>query len=163
MKAGGGVVRGQGKEGAVDGDDGPVPFQLGQQYRRQGAGVRARAVSAGVGRARVSRALRVGGMDLLERYETRMAQEDPFSEDYSDMSLFAYGDGAFLKFDAEGRIMVSDFIRTHTGITDRVAFVGRNHFFQLWEPSRFEAYRAEARARLTARRTGRGMSEGAPE
>ncbi len=108
-------------------------------------------------------AIDVGGMDLLERYETRMAQEDPFSEDYSDMSLFAYGDGAFLKFDAEGRIMVSDFIRAHTGITDRVAFVGRNHFFQLWEPSRFEAYRAEARARLTARRTTRGMSEGAPE
>ncbi|ALN74102.1 MULTISPECIES: division/cell wall cluster transcriptional repressor MraZ [unclassified Aureimonas] len=108
-------------------------------------------------------AIDVGGMDLLERYETRMAQEDPFSEDYSDMSLFAYGDGAFLKFDAEGRIMVTDFIRSHTGITDRVAFVGRNHFFQLWEPSRFEAYRAEARARLTARRTTRGMSEGAPE
>jgi MraZ protein len=108
-------------------------------------------------------AIDVGGMDLLERYETRMAQEDPFSEDYSDMSLFAYGDGAFLKFDAEGRIMVTDFIRSHTGITDRVAFVGRNHFFQLWEPSRFEAYRAEARARLTARRTSRGMSEGAPE
>ncbi|KTQ94098.1 cell division protein MraZ [Aureimonas ureilytica] len=108
-------------------------------------------------------AIDVGGMDLLERYEARMADADPFSEDYSDMSLFAYGDGAFLKFDAEGRIMVSDFIRSHTGITDRVTFVGRNHFFQLWEPSRFEAYRAEARARLTARRSSRGMSEGAPE
>ncbi len=90
-------------------------------------------------------AIDVGGMDLLERYEARMAVEDPFGEDYADMSLFAYGDGAFLKFDGEGRIMVSDFIRSHTGITDRVAFVGRNHFFQLWEPSQFEAYRAEAR------------------
>ena len=108
-------------------------------------------------------AIDVGGMDLLERYETRMAEEDPFSEEYADMSLFAYGDGAFLKFDSEGRIMVTDFIRAHTGITDRVAFVGRSHFFQLWEPSRFEAHRAEARARLTARRQGRGVSESTPE
>lgn len=108
-------------------------------------------------------AIDVGGVDLLERYEARMAAEDPFGEDYADMSLFAYGDGAFLKFDGEGRIMVTDFIRSHTGITDRVAFVGRNHFFQLWEPSQFEAYRAEARARLTARRQGRGAFESTPE
>ncbi|WP_279477546.1 division/cell wall cluster transcriptional repressor MraZ [Aureimonas sp. SK2] len=108
-------------------------------------------------------AIDVGGVDLLERYEARMAAEDPFSEDYADMSLFAYGDGAFLKFDGEGRIMVSDFIRSHTGITDRVVFVGRNHFFQLWEPSQFEAYRSEARARLTARRQSRGAFESTPE
>ncbi|WP_152045944.1 division/cell wall cluster transcriptional repressor MraZ [Aureimonas psammosilenae] len=97
-------------------------------------------------------AIDVGGADLLERYETRMAAEDPFGETYSDMSLFAYGDGAFLKVDPEGRITVNDFIRAHTGITDRVAFVGRNLFFQLWEPSRFEEHRAKARARLVAMR-----------
>lgn len=95
-------------------------------------------------------AIDVGGMDLLTRYEERMATEDPFSEAYADMSLFTYGDGAFLKFDAEGRISVTDFIRSHTGITDRVVFVGRNHFFQLWEPSAFEAHRAAARERLAS-------------
>ncbi|KQT53074.1 MULTISPECIES: division/cell wall cluster transcriptional repressor MraZ [unclassified Aureimonas] len=97
-------------------------------------------------------AIDVGGMDLLTRYEERMASEDPFSEAYADMSLFTYGDGAFLKFDAEGRISVTDFIRSHTGITDRVVFVGRNHFFQLWEPSQFEAHRAAARERLASAR-----------
>ncbi|GGD92404.1 transcriptional regulator MraZ [Aureimonas endophytica] len=97
-------------------------------------------------------AIDVGGTDLLERYEARMAAEDPFGEVHADMSLFAYGDGAFLKVDPEGRIAVTDFIRSHTGITDRVAFVGRNHFFQLWEPSRFEAHRAKARERLLALR-----------
>ncbi|WP_062227787.1 division/cell wall cluster transcriptional repressor MraZ [Aureimonas frigidaquae] len=97
-------------------------------------------------------AIDVGGMDLLERYEARMAQEDPFGETFADMSLFTYGDGAFLKFDAEGRIAVTDFIRSHTGIDDKVVFVGRNDFFQLWEPSRFEAHRAEARQRLQSMR-----------
>lgn len=99
-------------------------------------------------------AIDVGGMDLLERYEQRLSSEDPFSEAYADMSLFTYGDGAFLKFDQEGRITVNDFIRSHTGIIDKVTFVGRNTFFQLWEPERFEAHRAEARARLMAMRAG---------
>jgi MraZ protein len=103
-------------------------------------------------------AIDVGGMDLLQRYEQRMETEDPFSEAYADMSLFTYGDGAFLKFDAEGRITVNDFIRSHTGITDKVTFVGRNTFFQLWEPSRFEAHRAEARARLLAMRSAGSRS-----
>ncbi|KQT50910.1 cell division protein MraZ [Aureimonas sp. Leaf454] len=103
-------------------------------------------------------AIDVGGMDLLKRYEDRMEAEDPFSEAYADMSLFTYGDGAFLKFDAEGRISVTDFIRSHTGITDRVVFVGRNHFFQLWEPSQFEAHRAAARARLVATRASGALA-----
>ncbi|MCW4116672.1 division/cell wall cluster transcriptional repressor MraZ [Aurantimonas sp. MSK8Z-1] len=108
-------------------------------------------------------AIDVGGIDLLERYEKRLEAEDPFSQTYSDMSLFTYGDGAFLKTDGEGRISVNDFIRTHTGIADRVAFVGRNHFFQLWEPAKFEAHRAEVRARLSGRPSARGGSESAPE
>lgn len=97
-------------------------------------------------------AIDVGGPDLLERYETRMAAEDPLGETYADMSLLAYGDGAFLRVDPEGRIAITDFIRSHTGIADRIAFVGRNHFFQLWEPERFERHRREARARLLALR-----------
>ena len=108
-------------------------------------------------------AIDVGGMDLLQRYEARMAREDPFGEAFADMSLFAYGDGAFLKFDTEGRIFVSDFIRSHTGIADRVVFVGRNDFFQLWEPSQFEAHRADARRRLSQMRVPKGASQDAPE
>ena len=93
-------------------------------------------------------ALDVGGMDLLDGYEKRIAQEDPFLQTADDMSFFAYGDGAFLKLDGDGRITVSDFIRDHTGITTDVAFVGRGHFFQIWEPECLKASGAEARSRL---------------
>jgi MraZ protein len=93
-------------------------------------------------------ALDVGGMDLLDRYEERIALEDPFLQTADDMSFFCHGDGAFLKLDQDGRITVSDFIRDHTGITTDIAFVGRGHFFQIWEPERFNAYRANARTRL---------------
>lgn len=97
-------------------------------------------------------AIDAGGMDLLERYETRLAQDDPFLRSSDDMSIFCHGDGAFLRPDGEGRISVTDFIREHTGITDEVAFVGRGHFFQMWEPERFRAFREEVRARLRAQR-----------
>jgi MraZ protein len=93
-------------------------------------------------------ALDVGGPDLLDRYEERIAREDPFLQAADDMSFFCYGDGAFLKLDQEGRIGVSDFVREHTGIGSEVAFVGRGHFFQIWEPERLKAHGAEVRARL---------------
>jgi MraZ protein len=93
-------------------------------------------------------ALDVGGLDLLDRYEERIAQEDPFLQTADDMSFFIHGDGAFLKLDQDGRITVNDFIREHTGISTDVAFVGRGNFFQIWEPEHLKAYGAEARARL---------------
>jgi MraZ protein len=102
-------------------------------------------------------ALDVGGMDLLDRYEQRIAREDPFLQTADDMSFFCHGDGAFLKLDQDGRITVNDFIREHTGITTDVTFVGRGQFFQIWEPKQFEAYRAEARSRLLKLRQTVGM------
>ena len=109
-------------------------------------------------------ALDVGGMDLLDRYEKRIALEDPFLQTADDMSFFCHGDGAFLKLDQDGRITVNDFIREYTGITTDVAFVGRGHFFQIWEPGQFDAYRAQARSRLLKLRQAEGMrSAGATE
>ena len=99
-------------------------------------------------------ALDVGGLDLLDRYETRISQEDPFLQTADDMSFFVHGDGAFLKLDQDGRITVNDFIREHTGITAEVAFVGRGNFFQIWEPAKLAAYGAQVRARLSRLRQG---------
>ena len=96
-------------------------------------------------------AIDAGGMDLLERYEARLA-EDPLLPSSDDISMFCHGDGAFLKIDSDGRITVTDFIREHTGITDQVAFVGRGHFFQMWEPERLKTYRDGVRQRLRAMR-----------
>ena len=100
------------------------------------------------------RALDVGGMDLLDGYEKRIALEDPFLQTADDMSFFCHGDGTFLKLDQDGRITMSDFIREHTGISAEVAFVGRGNFFQIWEPGRLAAYGAQARARLLQLRQG---------
>lgn len=99
-------------------------------------------------------AMDVGGPDLLDRYEQRIALEDPFLQTADDMSFFCHGDGTFLKLDQDGRITMTDFIRAHTGISAEVAFVGRGNFFQIWEPGRLAAYAAHARARLLKLRQG---------
>jgi MraZ protein len=90
-------------------------------------------------------AISVGGPDLLERFERQIAAEDPFSPDANEMSLLIHGGGVFMKLDAEGRLMVTDFIRGFTGISDEVTFVGRTDHFQLWQPQAFVAAQAQAR------------------
>lgn len=104
-------------------------------------------------------ALDVGGLDLLDRYEQRIALEDPFVQTADDMSFFCHGDGMFLKLDQDGRITMTDFMREHTGISSEVAFVGRGNFFQMWEPQRLSAYGAEVRVRLLKLRRGTGARQ----
>lgn len=108
-------------------------------------------------------ALDVGGLDLLDRYEQRIALEDPFLQTADDMSFFCHGDGMFLKLDQDGRITVTDAMREHTGISSEVAFVGRGNFFQIWEPQRLSDHGAQVRARLLRLRrgTGQNLAEGA--
>ena len=110
-------------------------------------------------------ALDVGGLDLLDRYESRIAMEDPFLQTADDMSYFVHGDSDFLKLDQDGRITVTDFIREHTGITTDVAFVGRGTFFQMWEPSQLADYGAQVRERLMKLRQAgtTGATGGGPE
>lgn len=105
-------------------------------------------------------ALDVGGLDLLDRYEERIAVEDPFLQTADDMSFFVHGDSDFLKLDQDGRITVSDFIRDHTGITTEVAFVGRGTFFQMWEPSQLATYGAQVRQRLLQLRQNAASTQG---
>ncbi len=89
-----------------------------------------------------------GGNILLSEIETLLT---PFSKGSDAWHAFAatlFGESEILKIDGEGRIMVPDGIKTHTGITSEITFVGMGYKFQLWEPNRFRAYQAEAKGRL---------------
>ena len=70
--------------------------------------------------------------------------------------ILIHGGGVFMKLDGEGRLMVSDFIRDYTGISDQVTFVGRSDHFQLWDPVCYEEKRQEA----LSRRVAGGMPRG---
>jgi MraZ protein len=52
--------------------------------------------------------------------------------------------------DAEGRVVLSEPMKDHAGISDAVAFAGLGHKFQIWEPERFRAELAEATEKVRA-------------
>ena len=85
-----------------------------------------------------SATIEAGGPELIDAAEARLAQMDPFSEEYEIWSFYVHGDSDQLKIDGDGRISLSDAMREHAQIEDKIAFVGRGNFFQMWEPSRFE-------------------------
>jgi MraZ protein len=105
----------------------------------------------------------VGGPDLLDRFEARIATEDPLAGAADDISFFCHGDGTFLKLDQDGRILMTDFIREHTGIGSEAAFLGRGNFFQIWEPERLRAHGAEVRSRLLRLRRSAALARQAGE
>lgn len=93
-------------------------------------------------------AINIGGPELLARFERRLEDLDPFSLATNRISLLIHGGGVFMKLDPEGRLMVTDFIRSYTGIEGEVTFVGRADYFQLWLPEQFLAAQKAAREEL---------------
>lgn len=93
-------------------------------------------------------AVDAGGNRLRERIKASLSNFEPFSEDHELLSTTLIGESEILRIDQDGRVVLSDAIRAHAGIADRVTFVGQGYKFQIWEPDRFETYRKEAQDRL---------------
>lgn len=93
-------------------------------------------------------ALDAGGNQLLAEIETLLARFPPFSEQRDELSAALYGTSETLKIDGEGRVLFSETLKAHAGITDAAAFIGLGHKFQIWEPGRLEAQLAAATGKL---------------
>ena len=111
------------------------------------------------------RVVEAGGKDMIEWYQQRLEQLDPFSQEYEDWSFYINGDALELKLDGEGRFQLNDRIREQTGISDKVLFEGRGRSFWIWEPGAYEDYRSSARERVRSLKRSLGsravMSSGA--
>jgi len=101
-----------------------------------------------------------GGVELIERGEAYLEKLDPFSEEYELYSFVLHGDSDQLKLDGEGRVVLSEAILEQTGITDKAAFVGRGHFFQIWQPEKLTAYREKAREQVAGLRRSKQSNSG---
>lgn len=93
------------------------------------------------------RAVDAGGNDLLGEINSRLSGIDKLTAEYDLMSTALFGNSETMKLDGEGRVMLSDTIRRHTGIVDRAVFVGQGYKFQIWAPEAFETHREEAMQR----------------
>jgi len=89
-------------------------------------------------------AIDAGGNALMAEIEALMSRYPPFSAAREQFALSLYGTSETLKIDGEGRVVLSEPLKAHAGITDSVAFVGLGHKFQIWEPGRFRQQLAEA-------------------
>ena len=90
------------------------------------------------------------GNALLAEIETLIESFPPYSDERDAFTLSLYGTSETLKIDSEGRVILSDTLKTHAGITAEIAFVGLGHKFQIWEPGRFRAQLAEATGTVRA-------------
>jgi MraZ protein len=95
-------------------------------------------------------ALDAGGNALLGEIQSLIAGYPPYSEQREQFALSLYGTSETLKLDGEGRVILTDSLKAHAGITDAVTFVGLGYKFRIWEPSRFRAERAEATEKVRA-------------
>ena len=95
-------------------------------------------------------ALDAGGNALLAEIEALMTGFSPISDQRERFSLALYGTSETLKIDTEGRVVLSENLKTHAGISDALTFVGLGHKFQIWEPGRFRAELAEATEKVRA-------------
>ena len=91
-------------------------------------------------------AIDAGGNALLAQIEQLIARFPPYSDEREEFLVALYGRSETVKIDGEGRVVLSEELKQHAGITDAVAFVGLGHKFQIWEPQRFRAHLAQATA-----------------
>jgi transcriptional regulator MraZ len=95
-------------------------------------------------------ALDAGGNALLAEIEALIARFAPYSEEREQFGAALYGTSEVLKIDGEGRVVLTEPLKSHAGIADAVAFAGLGHKFQIWEPGRFRAELAEATEKVRA-------------
>src|SRR5262245_14365169 len=108
-------------------------------------------------------AIDAGGHALMAEIDTLIARFAPFSEEREQWSAALYGTSETLKIDSEGRVVLTDTLRLHIGITDAATFVGLGHKFQIWEPGRFRAQLAETTAKVRAMKRQLGSRVAAPD
>jgi MraZ protein len=106
-------------------------------------------------------AIDAGGNALMAEIEAFIGRFTPFSEQREQFALALYGTSETLKTDGEGRVVLSDSLKRHAGITEAVTFVGLGHKFQIWEPGRFENELAEATDKVRALKAQLGAQSAA--
>lgn len=107
-------------------------------------------------------AVDAGGNALLQEIETLIERYPPYSEEREQFAAALYGRSETLKPDSEGRIILSENLKAHVGVTDTASFVGLGHKFQIWEPERLRVHLVEANNKVRALKQKLGSKAGEP-
>ncbi len=75
-----------------------------------------------------------------------------FSSEQDDLTSLIYADAKEFPFDSTGRIVLTEKLLKHAGITDKAAFVGKGRTFQIWNPDSYAEEEEKIRARALQKR-----------
>jgi MraZ protein len=95
-----------------------------------------------------AQAVDCGGHALLAKIDGLLEGLAPFSEEHDMFTTALLGTSEILKIDSEGRVGLTESVKSHAGVTSEVTFVGQGYKFQIWEPGRFQAHLEEAKDRV---------------
>jgi MraZ protein len=91
------------------------------------------------------------GNTLLTDLSAQMKPVNPLlNKNYAAQAHGMFGQVRHLTIDDEGRVRLPDDLIAHCGITERVAFVGLNAIFEIWNPETLEATAAARVATVEA-------------
>lgn len=108
-------------------------------------------------------ALEAGGRQLMAGIDALIERYPPYSDAREELASALYGAIETLKLDPEGRVVLTESLKTHASIKDEVAMVGLGTRFRIWEPGRFRAHLAEATAKVRALKRALGDQGAARE
>ena len=83
--------------------------------------------------------------DRIEKISNTIDTLSPFGEKRDFFATSILSESTNLQFDSEGRISLTSKLLKHAKIKNSMIFVGQGKTFQIWEPTIFEKFRANAR------------------
>ncbi len=91
--------------------------------------------------------------DRLQKIIDTIETLNPFEENRDIFSTSILANSFHLNFDSEGRVTIPDKFLSHSGIKEKVLFVGQGKTFQMWEPSEFKNFSEDARKKASLKRS----------
>ena len=91
--------------------------------------------------------------DRLQKIIDTIDTLNPFEENRDIFSTSILANSFQLNFDSEGRVTIPDKFLTHSGIKEKVLFVGQGKTFQMWEPSEFKNFSNDVRKKANLKRS----------
>ena len=89
--------------------------------------------------------------DYLELLQNKLDSNDPLLEENEYESTVIFG-GSILSFDNEGRVVLSEALRSEIEVMSEALFVGMGRRFRIWNPKIFENYLDRAKLYMDKRR-----------
>ena len=97
-------------------------------------------------------ALEACSQDRIEKLSNTIDSLNPFEEKRDFFATSILAESTNLQFDSEGRISISLKLLKHAKIKNSMLFVGQGQTFQIWEPTAFEKFKANARKKANLNR-----------